>query len=116
MVIILDNSITAMTGQQEHPGTGRHLDHSPAYKLDYGAIAKTAGFDNVYEVNQVKEPEKFKELVKEALEKDELTLIVAKSPCILALKSILAWDKANKEKAEKALAESEAAAKKNGNF
>jgi indolepyruvate ferredoxin oxidoreductase alpha subunit len=116
VVIILDNSITAMTGQQEHPGTGRHLDHSPAYKLDYGAIAKTAGFDNVYEVNQVKEPEKFKELVKEALEKDELTLIVAKSPCILALKSILAWDKANKEKAEKALAESEAAAKKNGNF
>ena len=116
VVIILDNSITAMTGQQEHPGTGRHLDHSPAYKLDYGAIAKTAGFDNVYEVNQVKEPEEFKRLVKEALEKDELTLIVAKSPCILALKSILAWDKANKEKAEKALAESEAAAKKNGNF
>jgi len=116
VVVILDNSITAMTGQQEHPGTGRHLDHSPAYKLDYGAIAKTAGFDNVYEVNQVKEPEKFKELVKEALEKDELTLIVAKSPCILTLKSILAWDKANKEKAEKALAESEAAAKKNSNF
>ena len=54
--------------------------------------------------------------MKEALKKDELTLIVAKSPCILALKSILAWDKANKEKAEKALAESEAAAKKNGNF
>ena len=116
VVVILDNSITAMTGQQEHPGTGRHLDHSPAYKLDYGAIAKTAGFDNVYEVNQVKEPEEFKRLVKESLEKDELTLIVAKSPCILALKSILAWDKANKEKAEKALAESEAAAKKNGNF
>ena len=62
--------ITAMTGQQEHPGTGRHLDHSPAYKIDYKEVAKVAGFDNVYEVNQVKEPEEFKRLVKESLEKD----------------------------------------------
>ncbi|MBR2272359.1 MAG: thiamine pyrophosphate-binding protein, partial [Fibrobacter sp.] len=67
----------------------------------YKEVAKVAGFDNVYEVNQVKDPEEFKRLVKESLEKDELTLIVAKSHCILALKSILAWDKANKEKAER---------------
>lgn len=99
VVIILDNSITAMTGQQEHPGTGRKLDHSPAYKVNYGEIAKAAGIENVFEVNPVKEYDKMKTLVKEALEKDELTLIIAKSPCILALKSILAWDKANREKA-----------------
>lgn len=99
VVIILDNSITAMTGQQEHPGTGRKLDHSPAYKVNYGEIAKAAGIENVFEVNPVKEHDKMKTLVKEALEKDELTLIIAKSPCILALKSILAWDKANREKA-----------------
>lgn len=99
VVIILDNSITAMTGQQEHPGTGRKLDHSPAYKVNYGEIAKAAGIENVFEVNPVKEHDKMKALVKEALEKDELTLIIARSPCILALKSILAWDKANREKA-----------------
>ena len=99
VVIILDNSITAMTGQQEHPGTGRKLDHSPAYKVNYGEIAKAAGIENVFEVNPVKEHDKMKTLVKEALEKDELTLIIARSPCILALKSILAWDKANREKA-----------------
>ena len=99
VVIILDNSITAMTGQQEHPGTGRKLDHSPAYKVNYGEIAKAAGIENVFEVNPVKEYDKMKALVKEALEKDELTLIIARSPCILALKSILAWDKANREKA-----------------
>lgn len=99
VVIILDNSITAMTGQQEHPGTGRKLDHSPAYKVNYGEIAKAAGVENVFEVNPVKEYDKMKALVKEALEKDELTLIIARSPCILALKSILAWDKANREKA-----------------
>ena len=101
VVVILDNSITAMTGQQEHPGTGRHLDHSPSYKIDYTQIAKAAGIQNVEIVDPVKNPEAMKKAVSEALAKDELSLIVAKSPCILALKSILAWDKANKERAEK---------------
>lgn len=105
VVVILDNSITAMTGQQEHPGTGRKLDHSPTYRLDYGEIAKAAGIENVVIVNPVKDPEGMKSAVKEALEKDELTLVVAKSPCLLALKSILAWEKANKEKTEKAAKE-----------
>jgi indolepyruvate ferredoxin oxidoreductase alpha subunit len=101
VVIILDNSITAMTGQQEHPGTGRKLDHSPTYKLDYGEIAKACGIPNVITVNPVKDTDGLKKAVKEALAKDELTLIIAKSPCILALKSILAWEKANREMLEK---------------
>ena len=33
VLIILDNSTTAMTGHQEHPGTGRKLDHQPTHKL-----------------------------------------------------------------------------------
>ena len=101
VVIILDNSITAMTGQQEHPGTGRKLDHSPTYKLDYGEIAKACGIPNVVAINPVKDTDGLKKAVQEALAKDELTLIIAKSPCILALKSILAWEKANKEMLEK---------------
>lgn len=98
VVLIVDNSITAMTGQQEHPGTGRKLDHSPTYKLDYSEIAKAAGISNVVEVNPVRDQEGLKKALQEALSKNELSLIVAKSPCILALKSILAWEKANKEK------------------
>ncbi|MDR1760588.1 MAG: thiamine pyrophosphate-binding protein [Fibrobacter sp.] len=101
VVVIVDNSITAMTGQQEHPGTGRKLDHSPTYKLDYTEIAKATGIDNVVEVNPVRDREAFKTVLREALSKNELSLIVAKSPCILALKSILAWEKANKEAAAK---------------
>ncbi len=101
VVVIVDNSITAMTGQQEHPGTGRKLDHSPTYKLNYTEIAKAAGIDNVVEVNPVRDREAFKAALKEALSKNELSLIVAKSPCILALKSILAWEKANREAAAK---------------
>ncbi len=42
VVLILDNGTTAMTGLQEHPGTGRSLDHRPAGKVvfeDLGAVA-----------------------------------------------------------------------------
>ena len=97
VVMVVDNSITAMTGQQEHPGTGRKLDHTPAYKVDYGEIAKAAGIENVFVINPVKEYDKLKTVLQDALEKEELTLIVAKSPCVLAIKSIVAWDKANKQ-------------------
>ena len=41
VLIVLDNGTTAMTGQQEHPGTGRTLDHEPTGKrLDRGARAR----------------------------------------------------------------------------
>jgi len=43
VVIILDNGITAMTGMQEHPGTGRKLDHTPALKIDFEAVIKGMG-------------------------------------------------------------------------
>ncbi len=33
VLIVLDNGTTAMTGQQEHPGTGRTLDHEPTGKV-----------------------------------------------------------------------------------
>ena len=40
--IILDNGTTAMTGQQEHPGTGRTLDHEPTGKLVFEDLARAA--------------------------------------------------------------------------
>jgi indolepyruvate ferredoxin oxidoreductase alpha subunit len=65
--------------------------------VDYGEIAKAAGIENVFVINPVKEYDKLKTVLQDALEKEELTLIVAKSPCVLAIKSIVAWDKANKQ-------------------
>ena len=40
---MLDNGTTAMTGQQEHPGTGRTLDHDPTGKVSIEGLARALG-------------------------------------------------------------------------
>ena len=59
VVVVVDNSTTAMTGQQEHPGTGRKLDHSPAYAVSIEDVAKAIGVQNVVVFKPVTEGEKF---------------------------------------------------------
>jgi indolepyruvate ferredoxin oxidoreductase alpha subunit len=93
VLVILDNGTTAMTGQQEHPGTGRQLDGTATYQVSYEALARAAGVQNVFTVNPVREKAKFRELLAAALRKDELTVLIARSPCILAAGRILAWEK-----------------------
>jgi len=99
VLVILDNGTTAMTGQQEHPGTGRQLDGTATYQVSYEDLARAAGVRNVFTVNPVREKAKFKALLAEALRKDELTVFVARSPCILAAGRILAWEKERKARA-----------------
>ncbi|MGI6082461.1 MAG: 2-oxoacid:acceptor oxidoreductase family protein [Limnochordia bacterium] len=84
VVIILDNDTTAMTGLQEHPGTGHRLDGSPSTRLSYEELAKAMGIANVHVLSPVKEAEAFEAAVAEALASDSLTLIVARQPCVLA--------------------------------
>ena len=93
VLVILDNGTTAMTGRQEHPGTGRRLDGTAAHRVSYEDMARAAGVQRVFAVNPVREKAKFKELLAEALRLDELTVIVARSPCILAAGRIFAWKK-----------------------
>ena len=93
VLVILDNGTTAMTGQQEHPGTGRHLDGSATYQVSFEDLARAAGIRNVSTVNPVRERAKFKDTLAEALRKDELSVIIARSPCILAAGRIAAWEK-----------------------
>jgi indolepyruvate ferredoxin oxidoreductase alpha subunit len=93
VLVILDNGTTAMTGQQEHPGTGRQLDGAATYQVSYEAMARAAGVKNVVTLNPIREKAKFKELLAEALRKDELTVFIARSPCILAAGRIVAWQK-----------------------
>ena len=93
VLVILDNGTTAMTGRQEHPGTGRRLDGTATYQVSYGDLARAAGVKRVFTVNPVREKARFKELLAEALHMDELTVIVACSPCILAAGRILAWER-----------------------
>ena len=99
VLVILDNGTTAMTGQQEHPGTGRRLDGTATYRVNYEDMARAAGVKRVFTVNPVREKSKFKELLSGALSRDELTVIIACSPCILAAGRILAWEKRRKAQA-----------------
>jgi indolepyruvate ferredoxin oxidoreductase, alpha subunit len=96
VLVILDNGTTAMTGQQEHPGTGRQLDGEATYQVSYEGMARAAGVKNVVTLNPIREKARFKELLAEALRKDELTVFIARSPCILAAGRIAAWEKERK--------------------
>ena len=62
------------------------MDHSSAHKIDYETLARAIGIQNVHVLNPTKERRSLAELIEQSLQKDELTLIVAHRPCILAPK------------------------------
>ena len=81
--IILDNRITAMTGQQEHPGTGFTIQREAATMIDYEQLVKVLGVKHVRKVNPYKIQETM-EVIKEEVNKDEASVIITEnSPCIL---------------------------------
>ncbi len=94
VLLILDNGTTAMTGLQEHPGTGRALDHSRAGKLDFEALLRAIGVAHVHTLDAVAEPEEFGRLLREALDRNDLTVIIARRPCILAAGKIRSYEQA----------------------
>ena len=69
VLIVLDNGTTAMTGQQEHPGTGRTLDHAPTGKLSIEGLARALGVANVDVVDPVADPAGFERLLAGRLER-----------------------------------------------
>ena len=81
-VMILDNRTTGMTGHQEHAATGKTLKGEETYAIDLAALCRSVGVSRVIEVNafDVKELER---VVRESVSGDELTVIIAKSPCVL---------------------------------
>ena len=93
VVIILDNGTTAMTGLQEHPGTGRLLDHTASARIDYEALGKSIGIQNVHTIDHVKFKDEFKKLLMDALEKNEPTLLIARKECVLAVRKIRQYEK-----------------------
>jgi len=98
VVIILDNGTTAMTGQQEHPGTGRTLGHEATGRFSLEGFASAIGVKNVDVIDPVKDPPGFLKLLEERLSTPELTVIIARRPCILAAADIRAYEQANAAK------------------
>ena len=98
VLIILDNGTTAMTGLQEHPGTGRTLNHEPTNRLDFEALARTVGLRHIYTVDPIQDTAGVTRLVKEAIGRDEVTLIIARRPCLLAAGAIKIREKSHAPK------------------
>ncbi|PWJ50897.1 indolepyruvate ferredoxin oxidoreductase subunit alpha [Faecalicatena contorta] len=85
-VMILDNSTTGMTGHQEHAATGRTLQGEPTYSIDIETLCRGMGIKNVIEVNAFDLAE-LEKTIKEETAKDEVSVIITKSPCVLLDKS-----------------------------
>jgi indolepyruvate ferredoxin oxidoreductase alpha subunit len=93
VVLILDNGTTAMTGLQEHPGTGRTLDHQPTGKVSIERIARALGIENVQVADPTMDPGAFERLVAAGLAASQLSVIVARRNCLLAAGQIRKYEK-----------------------
>lgn len=81
-VIILDNSITGMTGHQQNPTTGYNIKGDPAGKIDLEALCRAMGIARV----RVADPYNLKEcdtVLKEELAAEEPSVIISRRPCAL---------------------------------
>ena len=80
-VVIADNRTTAMTGQQDHPGTGRTLQGSEAPQLDFEALARAVGVEHVATVDPL-DVEATEKAVRAALDHAGPSVVVARRPCV----------------------------------
>lgn len=85
IVVILDNSTTAMTGHQPHPGTGHTMMGEIVQKINIEAVLRGIGLEVVETVNPL-ELDKAVQCVKETAAKPGVKAIIFKSPCIAVVK------------------------------
>jgi indolepyruvate ferredoxin oxidoreductase alpha subunit len=81
-VIILDNSITGMTGHQHNPATGFTIKGEPTKQVDLELLAKAVGIDRVRIVDPF-DIKGFEKILREEAEADEPSVIIAQRPCAL---------------------------------
>jgi indolepyruvate ferredoxin oxidoreductase alpha subunit len=83
VVLILDNETTAMTGMQDHPGTGRTLAFEPTSRLDFEALARAIGVRQVATIDVKKDPAGFRRFLETSLKGSEPALLIARRACTL---------------------------------
>ena len=81
-VVILDNRTTAMTGFQEHPGTGQTLQGEATTSVDIEMLARSLGIKNVrvvdpYDIDQCRE------VLSEEMNRDEPSVVISRRACVL---------------------------------
>jgi len=84
-VMILDNSTTAMTGHQEHPGTGRTISKQETNQLDLLALIQAIGVKHIQEVNPL-DLTALEAAIDNAVNAEEVSVIIARYPCALLTK------------------------------
>ena len=85
-VVILDNSITGMTGHQQNPTTGYNIKGDPAAKVDLEALCHAIGIRRVRVVDPY-DLAACDKAIKEELAAEEPSVIISRRPCVL-LKSV----------------------------
>jgi indolepyruvate ferredoxin oxidoreductase alpha subunit len=81
-VIILDNSITGMTGHQQNPTTGKNITGDPAGKIDLEALCRSIGINRVTVVDPY-DLATCDRVLKEELAAEEPSVIISRRPCVL---------------------------------
>lgn len=85
-VMILDNSTTGMTGHQDHAATGKTLKGEPTFAINIKGLCEAMGIKHVVEVNAF-DIKRLEEVVKEEVAREEVSVIITKSPCVLLSKA-----------------------------
>lgn len=81
-VIILDNSITGMTGHQQNPTTGKNLKGDPAAAVNLEDLCHAIGIKSVRVADPYNMAET-KKIIEEELAKEEPSVIISRRPCAL---------------------------------
>ncbi|MBQ3181229.1 MAG: indolepyruvate ferredoxin oxidoreductase subunit alpha [Clostridia bacterium] len=81
-VIILDNSITGMTGHQENPTTGKTIRSEATKQVDLIKLCQAVGIEHVVVADPF-DVKAFEKVVKEEVNRDEPSVIIAQRPCAL---------------------------------
>jgi indolepyruvate ferredoxin oxidoreductase alpha subunit len=86
VLIILDNNTTAMTGLQEHPGTGRTLSGQPTNQISFEAVAQAMGIPHIHTLHGGATTAELENILRQSLAGNDLALIVVRNPCLLSAK------------------------------
>jgi indolepyruvate ferredoxin oxidoreductase alpha subunit len=92
-LIILDNRTTAMTGRQDHPGTGFTLQGDETTQVDLIKLVKALGVKHVKQVNPYRLAETEKVIKREA-KRSEPSVIISRAPCVLSRRDRSAFGEA----------------------
>jgi indolepyruvate ferredoxin oxidoreductase alpha subunit len=87
-VIVLDNRTTAMTGHQDHPGTGRTLMGQATQEISIEQVARGVGVERVRTV-QSYDLDDVERVLAEELDAPEPSVVVARQPCLISARAAI---------------------------